>query len=96
MTQGKTSAGIKQLLSRAHWDIPGDTRKKMLYEYLNRNTPCYACRRCTLRSKGLEENFYYCCSESLTPREGCLLFELDKSKVIVDEGIVNPTLTMEK
>lgn len=87
MKKPKMSPTMAALLSEEHWAIPEETRKKMMYDYLNRTTPCHACKHVELGVRFLSGNLYYKCSENLAPREGCLLFELDESSVIIDDGI---------
>ena len=85
MTKKRTSPGIANLLCESHWAIPREKGLEMRYEFMNRNTPCAVCCHSFFEvAQGTETSIRQCCTENLSPKNGCPSFKLDKDRVCVD------------
>lgn len=90
MNERKTSPELAQLLSETHWAIPKEKSTEMMHEYLNRNTPCSVCKRSRIIFT-LTGSLHCKCTEKLSPRAGCLLFELDKDRLYIGNEMKEDT-----
>ena len=92
MTKRRTSPEMANLLCEAHWAIPKEKSLEMLYGLMNRNTPCAVCSHSFFEViQGTEVSARQCCTKSLSPRNGCPSFKIDKDRVYVEDDVKEET-----